>query len=145
MRALRCQPVERRSFGAIAISLVVLACGGCSGHYNGAPPVRLCGQVLYSGAMGLGIVDLPTTGPIQPPVLIRLVKGCDVGASIMITPPTLFRAESVVKAKDGGLVAVYLIPTVTPATGAYTARLAVAQGVRELANIVLSVTASRST
>jgi hypothetical protein len=134
--------VEERSFRAIAFGVVILASSGCSGRYIGAPPVRLCGQVLYSGAMGLGLVDLPTTGLIQPPVLIRLVKGCDVGASMTVTPPTLFRAEGVVKAKDGGLVAVYLVPTVTPATGTYTARLSVAQGDREVANIVLSVGAA---
>lgn len=84
---------------------------------NGAPPLTICGQTLHSGAEGAVVTDATTQAHVKGllsadnSVFIRLVPGCEVGASITIEPTASATVVAQALALQGGLIAVETRPS----------------------------------
>lgn len=113
----------------VAALAVVAGLGGCGsgGHVQlfahapggqrrstAGPPIVVCGQTLWSGAMTPLVYHVPPTGGPVPttvvggvaPLIVRVAQGCKQGADVSVTPAQALRAVRQAKATDGRPVAI---------------------------------------
>lgn len=117
---------------ALALVLVISASshrdlppGDGPGHNGKLIYVTICGTTLYSGPDPPGGVAPPIPPVLGPPVIIRLVAGCDHGRHYSIEPAGLFTVTATAVAKDGLPVAIYIKVLSIPPRGVSTALLKV--------------------
>ena len=137
----------RRVFVGIGLLLALVLASGVGwfienkGATTASRPVVICGQTLYSGAVGLYVYSpypgaagphppVVSQGPIgvtpNSPILFQVSVDCDRGAAFSIQPAGLVRIDKQIIGKHGGTVAVALIgfragrATLTLSSGAET-------------------------
>jgi len=122
--------VMRRVFVAIGLLLAVALVSGAlwfienEGATTASRPVVICGQTLYSGAVGLYVYSpySHATGPQPPvagqgpigvtastPILFQLSVDCDRGTEFSVQPAGLVRIDKEIMGRHGGTVALALI------------------------------------
>jgi hypothetical protein len=114
--------VERPTAGGVAVT-ALLALAACSGEStSAAPPTKICGHTVYSGARGMFTYDvwtanndappMPTrlapvpAGKILPALLLRVAPDCRSGAALTIMPSTGLKIVRGVTGHDGRPVAI---------------------------------------
>ena len=147
--------------GAVT-TLLCLAVVACGGVYKAGPPYRACGQVIGNPA-GMAVFKLRSDkvpygdgfvnelanhqfveGSISGNSILELVSGCDHGANVTITPPTV-RILAAVRTTDGRDRAIELaIPGGTAGTS-FHGLLTVNDGPRVIAEVAIGLTPSVST
>jgi len=117
--------VGRRSLCAASAVVATAALAACAGESTtAAGPTKICGHVLYSGAMGMFTYDvwsanknlppMPTrlspvpAGKSLPSVLLRVAPGCASGATLTVSPSDGLVVVNRVLGNDGRPVAVAL-------------------------------------
>jgi hypothetical protein len=122
--------VVKRVIVAIGLLLALVLASGATwflankGATTASRPVVICGQALYSGAVGVPVYSpysdatgshapVASQGPIgvtaTTPILFQLSVDCDRGAVFSIYPAGLVRIENEIVARNGWTVAVALI------------------------------------
>ena len=147
--------VGQRSLCAATAVVAMAALAACSGESTtAASPTKICGHVLYSGAMGMFTYDvwsanknlppMPTTlspmpaGKSLPSVLLRVAPGCASGATLTVSPSDGLVIVNRVLGNDGRPVAVAFQGG---APGPVTLSVTLGQKSREL-RFVVGATAS---
>lgn len=107
----------RTTLSAVCVALVAAGAAGCSGPdiRSGAPPLKLCGIMFWSGAEGTGTVSLSrcTRGtpaapaasrlPVRsvrhdggpPPRVVSVSAGCPHGRTVVVSPASSIRVRTV--------------------------------------------------
>ena len=120
---------------AIVPALLALLVGGVTGCSksdvrSGAPPLKRCGVTFWSGAEGIGTIQLSTSirgmpsapaadrlpattareGDGSPPRVVSVSSDCSHGHTIVVSPASSVRVRKVAKDGDGHIVALSLVP-----------------------------------
>lgn len=99
----------------IVMLLLTGLCVACSRASESAPPVYVCGRILYRGAIDIKPILLYSDTQKMArlaignePLLVQ-VGSCDNGQTITINPPGVVRTVQKIMATDGRTVALRLV------------------------------------
>ena len=123
------------SLAAAVLAVGLLGCGtstvagdgpGANGHLDS---IRVCNQILWSGAARPNVVTEPKAGTtLFPPVIVEFTRSCKHGVTVTIAPAGTFAIKTTATAQDGAAVAVFVVTAVQPPVGRHIAQLVTQQG-----------------